>query len=337
MGGMVRGLLVPCLSCLLAGPRSVSGGLAPGFPSVQVKGVLGEMAMPLYGIGTWEYNDTKAALAVESAFAMGYRHVDTALIYNNHAGVGKALAKTGVPREEYFVTTKIPGGLNASATVEALDTCLTQLGLDYVDLMLIHFPDSFDGHGGAARRKEEWKTMEAWAKAGKARALGVSHYCKHQTQDVLDVATVPVAVNQVQYHVGMGSDGDKATDYRAWAQKQGILYESFSPLCGPCTPPDNMELINGSLVTEIGRAHNKTGAQVSLRWLVQQGIPVIPKSIDPHHLRNNMEIFDFTLSKEEMARLTAADKPPVGGGPGPQDSGDCGMEAPKEEMLTIAV
>lgn len=119
--------------------------------------------------------------------------------------------------------------------------------------------------------------MEKWARAGKAKALGVSHYCKSHIEDVLSVATVPIAVDQVQYHVGMGSAGAMATDDKEFIKSKSILYQSFSPLCGPCGSPFDMELINGSLVTEIGRAHNKTGAQVSLKWLVQQGSPVIAK------------------------------------------------------------
>ncbi|CAK0821016.1 unnamed protein product, partial [Prorocentrum cordatum] len=136
--------------------------------------------------------------------------------------------------EDYFVTSKIPGGLNATATVASLELSLRQLGLDYVDLMLIHFPATMDAQmaGGRARRQEEWKALQEWAKQGKARSVGVSHYCRRQFQDVLDVATVPVAVNQVQYHVGMGSAGRNATDDFDFFQSIGTVFESFSPLCG---------------------------------------------------------------------------------------------------------
>lgn len=260
------------------------------------------------------------------AFSLGYRHVDTAFVYENQVGVGQALKETGLPRDTYFVTSKIPGGLNASATAATLDQCMQQLNLDYIDLMLIHFPASFDGKGGRQLRQEEWKALEAWAKTGKARAIGVSHYCQHQLEDVLEIATVPIAVNQVQYHVGMGSAGNMATDDRDFAISKGILYQSFSPFCGPCDPPYNTELISGLLVTDIGKAHNKTGSQVALRWLVQQGIPVIPKSNTTTHLTQNYDIFNFELTTAEMARLTAATTPPVGGGPEPTDSGDCSID-----------
>lgn len=295
--------------------------------------------MPVVGIGTWLYNDTVVKRALPAAFRLGYRHVDTALIYDNQVGVGEALreaaAEQNLLREDYFVTSKIPGGLNATATVESLELTLKQLGLGYVDLMLIHFPATMDAKaaGGRARRQEEWRALQEWALQGKARSVGVSHYCRRQFQDVLDVATVPIAVNQVQYHVGMGSAGRNATDDFDFFMSVGTVFESFSPLCGPCEPPDNTELITGKLVTEIGRAHNKTGPQVALKWLVQQGIPVIPKTDVPKHMAANIDLFDFNLTKEEMDRLSAAEKPAVGGGPTAFDSGDCGIAVGEEGIV----
>merc|ERR1712039_921636 len=256
-------------------------------------------------------------------------HVDTAYVYGNAKGVGKALQKANLERTDLFVTSKIPIGLNISATVAGMHQNLAELQVDYVDLMLIHIPAT-----GAAARQEQWLALEAFAKAGKAKAIGVSHHCKKQLQDVLAVATLPVAVNQVQYHVGMGSAGDDATDCKPWVQSKGILYESFSPLCGPCnaTTGDNKALITGSLVTGIGKKYNKTGAQVALKWLVQQRIPVIPKSSNEKHIKENMELFDFELSTADMALLTQATVPAVGGGPSSTDSGDCGM---KQDELEI--
>ncbi|CAE7838968.1 P100/11E [Symbiodinium sp. CCMP2592] len=198
---------------------------------------------------------------VISAFSLGYRHVDTASVYQNQKGVGAALAEMKMERDEFFVTSKIPGGLNASATAAAADACLEELGLKFVDLMLIHFPADFGKNGSAKERQTEWTALENWAKSGKARAIGVSHYCRRQLDDVLKVATVPVAVNQVQYHVGMGTAPTASTDDRDYMRAKGVLYQSFSPLCGPCDPPDNTELLNGTLVTGIGARYNKTGPQ----------------------------------------------------------------------------
>lgn len=319
------------LSCL----GTVLASLPGGIPVQAIHGIGGQVDMPVLGLGTWEYNASRAESAVASAFRLGYRHVDTAFAYENQAGVGKALQEAGLDRKEFFVTSKIFGGLNASATTAQADQCLKDLGLKSVDLMLIHFPAAFGANGSKKERQEEWKALEAWAKSGKARALGVSHYCRRHVEDVMEVATVPIAVNQVQYHVGMGRATNLATDDRHYMHDKGILYQSFSPLCGPCTPPDNKELITGKLVTKIGAAHNKTGAQVALRWLVQQGIPVIPKSDVAEHQLANSDIFDFELTEQEMSRLTEATTPSVGGGPSPMDSGDCGLE--RDESAEVVV
>lgn len=278
--------------------------------------------MPLIGLGTWLYNDTVAGGAVSSAFGLGYRHVDTAAVYGNQRGIGAALAQQSLKRGDFFVTTKVPGGLNASATESALDQCLADLRLDYVDLMLLHWPGKT-----LAAVQEQWLALEKWAKAGKARAIGVSHYCKKHLEAVLKVATLPIAVNQNQYHVGMGHDTQPRLHDKAFGESHGILYEAYSSLCGPCPKPHNMELITGPLVTGIGRPHNKSGAQVALRWIVQQGIPVIPKSTNPKHLKSNFELFDFNLTDSEMAALSAAVSPPETGTPqAPDDAQDCSGE-----------
>lgn len=304
----------------------VKAGVPASYPAIPMRGVTSEVAMPLVGLGTWQYDNSKAEYAVSTALKLGYRAVDTALVYENHAGVGAALRSSGLGRDDYFVTSKIPGGLNASATLAAADRCLSELKLDYLDLMLIHFPASWEGQGGAALRKEEWLALEKWAKTGKARAIGVSHYCQAHLFDVLSVATVPVALNQVEYHIGMGSAGPDATDYKAYCQSQGVLYMSFSTLCGPCGAPGNTTLITGELVTQIGKAHNKSGPQVALRWAVQQGIPVVPKSANAKHQKSNLEIFDFALTAEEMATLNAVKEPAVTGGGDGRTSGDCAVK-----------
>jgi len=284
-----------------------------------MSGVEGTMPMPLVGLGTWQYNDTVAEAATTLALDIGFRHVDTALIYGNQVGVGAALGKSNLSRQDYFVTSKIPGGLNSSATEAALARVLQELRLSYVDLMLIHFPATWTGEGGAAMRKEEWLALERWAKAGKARAIGISHYCKSHVEDILSVATVPIALNQVMYHVGMGMSPNLGSDFKDYMQSVGIVYMAFSTLCGPCEGSDKTELINGPLVTEIGKAHNVSGSQVALRWAVQQGIPVVPKSSSRAHLEADFDLFSFSLTQAEMDRLTSATTPATGR----DDSGDC--------------
>jgi diketogulonate reductase-like aldo/keto reductase len=290
--------------------------------------------MPLQGLGTWLYNDTRAEVAVELALSLGYTHIDTAFDYTNSAGIGRALAsakaKYGRDRESYFITTKVEGALNYSHTLWEHEDNLAKLGVDYVDLLLVHFPSNVAANpptGSAANRQEQWRAMEALYKQGKARAIGVSHYCKHHMEDILAIAEVKPAVNQVQYHVGMGPAPANATDDKPWDATVGVHFESFSPLCGPCTTADgkkDMELITGDLVTGIGAKYNVSGAQVSLRWLVQQGIPVVPKTDKKEHLIENADLFSWSLSDEDMATLSASKVPAVAGA-SPTDSGDCGL------------
>lgn len=313
---MYAATLAVCLGAVVAKPPA---WLPRNYPTIPMSGVDGQMDMPLVGLGTWQYNSSVAKSAVTEALKIGFRHIDTALGYDNQVGVGAALKESNLQRNEFFVTSKIPGGLNASATEASLNQALDQLGLAYVDLMLIHFPATWGGKGGAAGRKEEWLALEKWAKEGKARAIGVSHYCKSHIEDVLSVATLPIALNQVMYHVGMGMAPNYGSDFKDYDQSIGIVYMSFSTLCGPCDGADKTELITGPLVTSIGKAHNVTGAQVALRWAVQQGIPVVPKSSNPKHLAEDFDLFSFSLTQKEMGMLTNATTPATGR----DDSGDC--------------
>jgi len=299
-----------------------------------MRGVQGwHIEMPLVGLGTWQWNSSVAEQAVVQAFKVGYRHVDTAVVYKNQDGVGAGLATAvkaaHLKREDYFVTTKVPGGLNASATLAALEDALKLLKLDYVDLMLLHWPAPGNGAEGVALRQEQWLTLEKWAKQGKTKAVGVSHYCQKHLEDILSVATVPVALNQNQYHIGMAGDTQPRLHDKSFDEKHGIVYMSYSSLCGPCDPPDNMKLITGDLVVGIGKSHNKTGAQVSLRWLVQQGIPVIPKSTKLAHVKQNFDLFSFELTPSEMEKLSGATSPAeTGTKQKPDDAQDCSFEEP---------
>ena len=297
-----------------------------GYPSTPMRGIdNGTVRMPLVGMGTWLYNDTVAEQAVRTAFATGYRHVDTALTYGNQAGVGRALAASEIARHEYFLTSKIPGAVNDSAvaTTNALNECLSLLQQDYVDLMLIHWPGKTTTKHG---RQTQWLALESWAKAGHARAIGISHHCRTHVEEILEVATMPIALTQEQYHVGMGKDTQAELHDKAYTDSQGILFMGYSTLCGPFPPPHNRELIDGALVESVGAPLNKTGAQIALRWAVQQGIPVIPKSSNPKHIASNFELFDFVIPEKDMARLSSAISPPeTGTSQKPDDAQDCKM------------
>jgi diketogulonate reductase-like aldo/keto reductase len=278
---------------------------------------------PMVGLGTWQYNNTQAQQAVAMALDMGYDMIDTANVYGNQVGIGAALKASKRLRSSYFITTKINGGLDFDGATAALNQNIQQLGVDYVDLTLTHFPASWDGKGGKAMRQAGWKALEAFKKAGKTKSIGVSHYCKSHMEDILEINTTAIALNQVEYHIGMIPWGDNSTDYMEYDRSVGVTYMSFSTLCGPC---GTNELVNGPLVTGIGAKYGKTGAQVSLKWAVQQGIPVVPKSIDPGHLAENLDLFGgWELSDDDMKVLSSQKSPVPAGGGGiqPPASGDC--------------
>jgi diketogulonate reductase-like aldo/keto reductase len=293
-----------------------------GVPTIQIAP---KVFLPLVGLGTWQYNDTRTEAAVTKALSVGYRAIDTAHDYANQAGVGRALRASGLDRSSYFVTTKLEGGLSFNETISRHEINLKELKLDYVDLLLVHFPTTMAPPivGNASARQQQWLAMEALHAKGLTRAIGTSHFCRRQMEDILKIAKVRPAVNQVEFHVGMGSSGPNATDDRSFMEAHGITFQSFSPLCGPCSPPDNKELISGKLVAGIGSTSAKSGAQVSLRWQVQQGIPVIPKTDNLAHLKENIDLFDWALSHSAMKELTETTVPAAAGGGGDGTSGDC--------------
>ena len=232
--------------------------------------------LPLLGAGTWQYNNTIAYQSVCKAFQAGYTFVDTALGYGNQKGVGMAIRDCwNRPRHELFVMTKIPGGLNTSQVIASHKQNLMELGLDYVDHLMTHFPSDWDEKvASPAQRQEEWLALESIYNTGEARSIGISHYCRKHIFDVLQVANIMPSVNQVEYHVGSGD----VDDVIETCKDLGITFMSFSPLCGPCEYEPKDSLINGDLVTDIASHYqNVTGSQVSLRYIMQQGIPVIPK------------------------------------------------------------
>eukprot|EP00656_Telonema_subtile_P052241 TRINITY_DN722_c0_g1_i3.p1 TRINITY_DN722_c0_g1~~TRINITY_DN722_c0_g1_i3.p1 ORF type:complete len:308 (+),score=42.47 TRINITY_DN722_c0_g1_i3:99-1022(+) len=268
--------------------------------------------MPLLGLGTgggWAGNSTAVYQGTLSALSLGYRHFDTALSYGTLGAFGKAIKQAGVPRSELFITSKVPGGLTGSETTAAVNQSLTASGLEAVDLMLIHFPASFNGTGGE-NRVASWKALEEAVGQGLIRAIGVSHFCPEHIQEILKVSKVPVALNQVEYHVGMANSPDSKTDGRAFDQAHDITYESFMPLCGQC---EDAELITGNVTNSIGAKYGKTGSQVALRWLVQQKIPAIPRSGSAVHQKQNLDIFDFELSQDDMGVLNAYSNSKIAG------------------------
>ena len=246
--------------------------------------------MPLLGLGVYKATeDEELKQAISSAVSWGYRLIDTASFYKNEEGVGKGIQALDIPREDLFVTTKIWNTAQRIGDIEdSFNRSLERLGLDYVDLYLIHWP--VPGCFG-----NTWKAMEKLREEGKVKSIGVSNFSIQDRELLKTVSDVVPAVNQVEFHPFFNHP-----ELKAYCQENGIALQAYAPLARGA-------YLNSPLMIEIGKNHQKSPAQVGLRWLVQQGIGVIPKSVHEERLAENSQIFDFVLSEEEMAAITAMD------------------------------
>ncbi|GGN44539.1 aldo/keto reductase [Streptomyces kronopolitis] len=250
------------------------------------------IAMPQLGYGVWQIEDDQAFTAVGQALDAGYRSIDTAAIYGNEEGTGKALAASGLPREELFVTTKLwNGDQGYDATLKAFDTSLTKLGLEYVDLYLIHWPlPSRDTY------VDTYKALEKIQADGRARAIGVSNFLPGHLERLLGETSVVPAVNQIELHPQF-----QQAESRAFHARHGIATEAWSPL------GQGKGLLEHAALAELAAKHGKTPAQVVLRWHLQLGNVVIPKSVTPSRIAENIDVFDFSLDDADLATLAALD------------------------------
>jgi len=253
-------------------------------------------SMPTLGLGTWPMDDAEAERVVALALELGYRHVDTAVRYGNERGVGRALAASGLPRDEVYVTTKLDGEhQGAGKAVDGLRASLDRLGLEQVDLLLIHWPLP-----GRDLYVDTWRTFERLRDEGLTRSIGVSNFKPaHLDRLARETATVP-AVNQVQLNPYVTRE-----DHRRYHEAHGIVTVSYSPL------GKGGELLRDPVVARVAAAHGRTPAQVVLRWHLQLGLVAIPKSSREERLRENLDVDSFELTAEEMASLSALDR---GGG-----------------------
>ncbi|GLI04810.1 putative oxidoreductase YtbE [Paenibacillus tyrfis] len=249
-------------------------------------------AMPWFGIGVFKVEDGPELVdAVKAAVAHGYRSIDTAAIYDNERSVGQAiheaLQETGLSREDLFVTSKVwNADLGYEATLAAYETSLEKLGLDYLDLYLIHWP--VDG-----KYKDAWRALEALYKAGRVKAIGVSNFQIHHLEDLMKDAEIKPMVNQVELHPRLSQQA-----LRDFCARHDIQIEAWSPLM-------QGQLLDNPVLQEIGARHGKSIAQVILRWDLQHGIVTIPKSTKAHRIIENASVFDFELTSEEMAHIDA--------------------------------
>lgn len=254
--------------------------------------------MPQIGFGVFQVPNEETTTAVAAALKAGYRSIDTAAIYGNEEGVGKALAESGINREELFITSKIwILDMGYEQTLKAFDESLQRLGLDYLDLFLIHWP--------APEKElyvETWKALEKLYAEKKIRAIGVSNFQPTHLQKLIDATDVVPAVNQVELHPALQN-----AEVSAANAGHGIATEAWSPLAQGA-------LLNDASILAIGEAHQVTAAQVILRWHLQRGRVIIPKSVTESRIVQNLDLFGFELSAEELAAIDALDR---GGRTGP--------------------
>lgn len=243
--------------------------------------------MPALGLGTWQLSNTDCERAVRLALDIGYRHIDTAEMYGNEAEIGRALAASNVERKSVFLTTKIwTNHLHAKDVGPTVETSLRKLKTDYVDLLLIHWPNE------SVPVAETLGAMIKLKAAGKAKTIGVSNFSARQMNEAIETVKAPIACNQIEYHLMLNQR--PVLDY---AHRHGVAVTAYCPLA-------RGRLVNNSALARIGAKHGKSAAQVALRWLVQQtGVAAIPKSSSEKNLRANFEIFDFTLDAKDLAEL----------------------------------
>lgn len=249
------------------------------------------MEMPLEGFGVFQVSDPAVCeQAVLDAIESGYRLIDTAAAYMNEEAVGRAIAKCGVPREELFITTKLwVQDASYEGAKQAIETSMQKLGLSYIDLYLIHQP--MGDYIGA------WRAMEEAYKAGKLRAIGVCNCYPHVLADICETVAVKPAVNQVELHPFFQQENALAL-----MREYGVHPEAWGPFA-----EGNHGIFTHPVLTAIGQKYGKSAAQVALRWNVQRGVTVIPKSVHKERMEQNINIWDFTLSGEDMAEIAKLD------------------------------
>lgn len=258
-------------------------------------------SIPQVGLGVWRTPADETAQVVKTAIDAGYRSIDTAAVYRNEKGVGEGVRAAGVDRSELFVTTKLwNDDQGYDSALKAFDASLARLGLDYVDLYLIHWPAP-----GKNQFVESWKALIQLRKDGRAKSIGVSNFAVPHLQRIIDETGVAPVVNQIELHPRF-----QQAELRAFHAANGILTESWSPL-------GQGKVLDDPVVTKIAAKHGRTAGQVVIRWHVDLGLVVIPKSVTPERIVANLQVFDFKLDAEDLAALAAMDSAAGRIGPDP--------------------
>ena len=252
--------------------------------------------IPTIGFGTWQLRPDDAYDSVKEAIKTGYRLIDTAKIYRNEEAVGRAIKDSGLPRDKLFVTTKLwNSDQGYDSARQAFDESLQKLGLDYLDLYLIHWPGE-----GSQRRLDSWRAMTQIQKQGKAKAIGVSNFTIRHLQEMMDQLDTLPAVNQIEFHPFIY---DTQKELLEFCHKHNIVFEAYSPLAQGHLTDD--------LLQDVGRKYDKSASQVMLRWAIQKQTVPLPRSRNPQHIKENLDVFDFALSDQEMKsidRLSSDDR-----------------------------
>ncbi len=263
-----------------------------------------QTTIPQLGFGVFQVPPDQTAKTVLNAFEVGYRHIDTAQMYENEAGVGEAIASAGIPRDELYITTKLNNGFHRPDDARrSLDESLSRLGLDRVDLFLIHWPlpTRYDGDFVTT-----WRTMAEFVEDGRAASVGVSNFEPHHLDRIVSETGVVPVLNQVEVHPFFGNE-----DVRAACARHGVAVEAWAPIARGKVAED-------TTITGIADQLGRTPAQVALRWHVQRGDIVFPKTVTLERMQENFDIFDFELSDDDMSTITALDRGEEGrGGPHP--------------------
>ncbi|WP_116654949.1 aldo/keto reductase [Pelagibacterium sediminicola] len=259
------------------------------------------VVIPQLGLGTWRIGDDEAVAVVREAFRLGYRHIDTAQGYGNERGVGRAVAEAGLLREEVFITSKLRNGEHGfDETLRAFEGTMERLGLDVLDLYLIHWPSP-----AVDRYVESWKAFIRLREEGRIRSIGVSNFNPDHLERIIGETGVTPSVNQIELHPCF-----QRRDLRDVHAGHGIAIESWSPL-------GRGNLLGDPVIASVAQKHGRTPGQVAIRWHIEQGLIVFPKTGNPARLAENFNVFDFTLDAEDMARIATLDQADGRTGPDP--------------------
>lgn len=242
--------------------------------------------MPIFGLGTWKLNGKQCEDIVKIAIDLGYTHIDTAWMYKNQREIGNTLRDIGIDRETLFITSKIwHTHLKHDDVLSQFDICIRDLQMDYVDLLLIHWPSD------TVPFEETFAAFHEIYETGKVRSIGISNFSIEQVKKACDISDLPICTNQVEYNIRQNKE-----ELRQFCESRNIPITAHRPLGAG-------NIVGDAKLAEIGDRYGKTGAQVALRWLVQKKIVTIPKSGSEEHLRENLDIFDWELTEEDMQAL----------------------------------